>query len=427
MGLTHRLGTALLAGALSLPAWAVEITISCGAVGEEREFCEQAARSWAEETGNTVYIDVPPEATNERYFAYLLDLGDGVDSVDVYQIDVIWPGLLARHFVDLREYLPDEVIDAHYPTMIANNTVDGRLVGMPWYTDVGLLFYREDLLEQYGFEVPTEWSEMADMALAIQLAEREAGRNGLWGYVFQGAPYEGLTCNVLEWVASYGGGTVVNDDGEITINNPMAAVAINRAAGWVGTIAPERVVNYREEDARIHFQQGNAVFMRNWPYAWALLNSDDSPVQGRVGVAALPRGGLRGHSVATLGGWQLAVSRYSRHPAEAADLVRYLSSAGVQRARAIEGSYAPTIPALYEDPEVLAANPLFGELSGILENAVARPTASTGEHYMAVSTRLWEAVNYVMLGATSARESLSQLEDQLRLIMARDNRQAAAQ
>jgi trehalose/maltose transport system substrate-binding protein len=230
---------------------------------------------------------------------------------------------------------------------------------------------------------------------------------------------------VLEWVASYGGGTIIGDDGEITINNPLAMVAISRAAGWVGTIAPEAVTNYREEDARIQFQRGEAVFMRNWPYAWALLNADDSAVQGQVGVASLPQGGPQGNSAATLGGWQLAVSRYSESPEEAADLVRYLTSAEVQRTRAIEGSYAPTISELYEDPEVLAANPLFGQLSGILENAVARPTAAAGEDYMAVSTRLWEAVNYVLLGATSARESLTQLEDALRLIIARDRPVAA--
>lgn len=425
MGLVPKLTLAFLMATLTIPGWAVELTISCGAVGREGELCEQAVQRWAQETGHTVKVDAPPdESTNLRYFRYLLDLGDGSDSIDIYQIDVIWPGLLATHFVDLRDYLPDQLIDAHYPTMIANNTVDGRLVGMPWYTDVGLLFYRQDLLEKYGFEVPTDWSELSDVALAIQIAEREAGQSNLWGYVFQGAAYEGLTCNVLEWIASYGGGTVVNEAGEITVNNPLATMAISRAAGWVGTIAPERVTSFREEDARIVFQQGNAVFMRNWPYAWSLLNSDDSPVKAKVGIAPLPQGGLRGRSAATLGGWQLAVSRYSKYPQEAAELVGYLTSAEVQRERAIEASYAPTIAALYEDPEVLAATPLFGELAGILEGAVARPTAATGQEYMAVSTRLWEAVNYALLGAVSARESLAQLEEQLRLIMVRGNRQA---
>ena len=426
MSLIARLKLAFLMATLAMPGWAVELTISCGAVGREGDYCKQAVQRWAEQTGHTVTVAPPPEDdTNERYFRYLLDLGDGDDSIDIYQIDVIWPGLLARHFIDLREHLADELIDAHYPTMIANNTVDGRLVGMPWYTDAGLLFYRQDLLEKHGLPVPTQWSELTDIALAIQMAEREAGQDELWGYVFQGAPYEGLTCNVLEWVASYGGGTLVNEAGEITINNPLAAVAINRAAGWVGTIAPEQVTSFREEDSRIMFQQGNAVFMRNWPYAWSLLNSEDSSVQGLVGVAPLPRGGARGHSAATLGGWQLAVSRYSEHPREAAELVGYLTGAEVQRERAIGGSYAPTIPALYEDPEVLAASPLFAELSEILEGAVARPTASTRQEYMAVSTRIWEAVNYVLLGAISARESLTQLEDQLRLIMVRAERQAA--
>ena len=421
----HATVSALFLGALmavSLSASAVDVTISCGAVGQEREFCEQATNAWAEQTGHRVTVTTPPQKTDERYFKYLVDLGAGDSRIDVYQIDVIWPGLLAKHFVDLKQYLSAEDIQQHFPAIVANNTVDGRLVGMPWFTDAGVLYYRKDLLEKYGLPVPQDWSELADTALYIQTQERKAGHAELWGYVFQGAAYEGLTCNALEWIAAYGGGTVVGADGAITINNPQAVMAIARAASWIDTVAPPRVISFNEEDARQVFQFGNAAFMRNWPYAWALLGAKDSPVAGKVEVAPLPRGGMKGASASTLGGWQLAVSKYSRNPKEAADLVRYLTSEAVQKQRAIAGSYPPTIMRLYEDAEVLAAVPFFAKLRAILDNAVARPAAQTGDNYMAVTTYFWDAVHDVLQGRTTAADSLNSLQNQLRLVKFRGGR-----
>ncbi|HXW00910.1 MAG TPA: extracellular solute-binding protein, partial [Anaerolineae bacterium] len=212
----------------------------------------------------------------------------------------------------------------------------------------------------------------------------------------------------------------VDQEGNITINNPQAITAIARAGSWIGTISPPRVIFYLEEDARRIFQLGNAVFMRNWPYAWALLNSQDSAVAGKVGVAPLPQGGPRGHHAATLGGWQLAVNKHSNNPEAAADLVRFLSSKKVQKHRAIAGAFAPTIMDLYDDPEVLDANPFFAELRPVLEHAVARPTRQTGEKYMAVSSYFWDAVHDVLQGIQPAASSLAALEDQLRLIKVRE-------
>lgn len=418
----HTIISALFLGALmAIPfsASAADLTISCGAVGQERELCEQAANAWARETGHRVTVASPPIKTNERYFKYLIDLSAGDRRTDVYQIDVIWPGLLAQHFVDLKQYLRPEDIEQHYPTMVKNNTVDGRLVGMPWFTDVGVLYYRKDLLEKYELPVPEDWSELADQALYIQTRERQTGHPELWGYVFQGAAYEGLTCNALEWIAAYGGGTVIDADGNITIDNPQAVMAVARAANWIGVTAPPRVLSFNEEDARQTFQLGNAAFMRNWPYAWALLNAPDSPVAGKVEVAALPKGGIKGMSASTLGGWQLAVSKYSRNPEAAADLVRYLTSEAVQKQRALTGSYAPTIKRMYDDPEILAAHPFFIKLRPILENTVIRPAAQTGDSYMAVTTRFWEAVHDVLQGGNTAAASFSALQDQLRLIKIR--------
>src|SRR5262249_46227433 len=161
--------------------------------------------------------------------------------------------------------------------------------------------------------------------------------------VFQARAYEGLTVNALEWIASYGGGTIVDAAGKITVNNVQAVAAIDTAARWIRTIAPEGVLTYTEEESRGVFQAGDAVFMRNWPYAWALANAPDSPIKGKVGIAPLPKGGPDGKHVAALGGQQLAVSRYSAHPDLAADLVLYLTGAAEQKRRAIASACHPAI------------------------------------------------------------------------------------
>lgn len=277
-----------------------------------------------------------------------------------------------------------------------------------------MLYYRKDLLEKYKQPVPKTWEEFAKTAAVIQDGERKAGNNDFQGYVWQGKAYEGLTCNALEWVYSDGGGTIVDEQGNITINNEHAAKALDTARGWIGTISPQGVLNYAEEDARGVFQNGKAAFMRNWSYAWALAQGADSRVKDKVGVTTMP-GGEKGQA-ATLGGWQLSVSKYSKHPDEAADLVMYLTSEREQKRRAIEGSFNPTYPALYEDKEVLAANPFFTNLYQVLQNALPRPATVTGLKYNEVSQSFWNATHEVLSGRTNGTDAVKKLEGRLKQV-----------
>jgi trehalose/maltose transport system substrate-binding protein len=154
--------------------------------------------------------------------------------------------------------------------------------------------------------------------------------------------------------------------------------------------------------------------MRNWPYAWALGNAEDSPIRGKIGVTPLPKGGKDGKHTGALGGWQLAVSKYSRNPEVAADLVRHLTSAEEQKRRAIKASKNPTIEALYhDDPEVLEAAPFFGDLYDTFTNAVARPSRVTGDRYNQVSAEFFNAVHAVLSGNMDAASSLAALEQSL--------------
>lgn len=405
------LGT-MVSGFWMASAQAATVTISCGAVGAERQICEQGASQWAEKTGNEVKVVSTPNSSTERLSLYQQLLAAQSADVDVFQIDVIWPGMLADNFIDLSQY-SDGAEKDHFTALIRNNTVDDRLVAMPWFTDAGVLYYRKDLLDKYGQPVPETWEQLKDVAEIVQKRERADGNDKIWGYVWQGRAYEGLTCDALEWLASYNAGTIVDRDGKVTVNNPQTVEALNMARSWIDTISPLSVLNYTEEEARGVFQSGNAVFMRNWPYAWALAQSEDSPVKGKVGVAALPKGGTDGRHAGTLGGWQLAVSKYSENQELAADLVMHLTSYEEQKRRAIEGSYNPTRPALYEDGEVLEAVPFFGQLYETFKNGVPRPSSVTGEKYGRVTNAFYNTVHGVLSGDSEPEQALQGLEQQL--------------
>lgn len=411
-------GIALAFGSVA-GAHAATITISCGSVGQDFEFCKKTTEDWAKKTGNTVKLFTPPQSTTDILALFRQMFAAKSSDLDVINVDVVWPGMIKDHLLDLKPYSKG-VEKEHFPSIVANNTADGRLIAMPWFTDAGLLYYRKDLLEKHGEKAPTTWEELAATAKKIQDAERKAGNADMQGFVFQAKAYEGLTCGAVEWLWSYGGGNVVDDKGNITVNNPKAAKALNTAASWIGTIAPTGVLNYGEEDARGVFQSGNAVFMRNWPYAWSLGNGKDSKIAGKIGVSALPKGGADGKNAATLGGWQLAVSKYSKNPKEAADLVMYMTSKEIQKERAIKGSYNPTIPSLYQDKDVLAAAPFFGDLYNVFTSAVPRPATATGLKYNEVSAAFWNATHDVLSGKEKAETSLGKLEGKLKQIKRRE-------
>ncbi|HEY4771237.1 MAG TPA: ABC transporter substrate-binding protein, partial [Myxococcales bacterium] len=315
------------------------VSVACGSVGAEFDLCKTGAEAWSTKTGNKVKVVSVPKDSNEQLALFQQLLSQKSGEIDVIRIDVVWPGLLAQHLVDLSKEVSKDVIAQHFPAIIEANTVGGKLVALPAFTDAGLLYYRKDLLEKYGRKPPTTWQDLTESAKIVQDGERKAGNDKLWGIVFQGRAYEGLTCNGLEWVDSFGGGTIVDGKGKVTINNPKAVAAIKLAGSWIKSIAPEGVLNYAEEEARGAFQSGNAVFMRNWPYAWALSQAPDSPTKGKVGVSALPKGGPDGKNTGTLGGWNWAVNKYSKNTKAAVGLASYLSSPEEQKRAAIEVSF----------------------------------------------------------------------------------------
>ncbi len=398
--------------AIGTPVLAEEIFVVSGATGSDLQDFPTIVKPWEDATGNKVTVVPMPSSTSDQFGQYRLWLAAGATDIDLYQTDVIWAPQLADHFVDLTAAAKD-LIPANFPSIIQSQTVNGKLVALPIFTDAPALYYRKDLLEKYGLEVPKTWDELTAAATKIQEGERAAGSADFWGYVWQGNAYEGLTCDALEWVKSFGGGQIVEADGTISINNPKAIKALETAAAWVGTISPEGVLAYGEEESRGVWQTGNAAFMRNWPYAYALGNGDDSAVKGKFEVTTLPIGAEGDTSAATLGGWNIAVSKYSLHQDAAISLAVYLAGPEAQKQRALLETHLPTIQALYDDADIAAKAPLIPQWKNVFLSAVPRPSAPTLGKYNEVSSKFWSAVHETLSGNGSAADNLAGLEADL--------------
>jgi len=207
---------------------------------------ELELQKFTRETGIQVKLLPSPESAREKLDLWQEILRSGASSPDVYGIDVIWTRILDEYFIDLTPYFASD-ISHDFPVIAANYVVDGKLIAMPYHADIGLLFYRTDLLRQYGYsEPPRTWDELGLMAARIQAGERAKGDKAFWGFVWQGGAAEALTCNALEWQADEGGGEIIEADKTISVNNPNAIRAWQRAARWVSSISPPSVVGYKE-------------------------------------------------------------------------------------------------------------------------------------------------------------------------------------
>jgi trehalose/maltose transport system substrate-binding protein len=378
--------------------------------GHQRDLA--LATKFSQQTGIKVKVVPHPTASDASYSQLVRAFKSKSSSIDVAMIDVIWPGAFAPFLVDLKPKLGEQA-KIHAQGIIQNDTVGGKLVAMPWFGDFGILYYRTDLLKKYGYKSPpTTWAQLFAMAKKIQTGERQSNQN-FSGFVFQGNAYEGLTCDSLEWIASSGGGHFV-DGGKATINNPKAASILNLVRANIGVATPRGVTSYQEGETHTAFIDGSAAFMRNWPYAYSLAQAQGSKVAGKFAVAPLPHG-PGGASVATVGGWQLAVSKYSKHPDAAIEFVRYMTSKPVEKFDTITNSNVPTIPSLANDPQVKKAAPYLSPATANVPRAT-RPSSALGVRYNEGSKDIYQAINRILNGA-SAESVLPGLQSQLQRLL----------
>ncbi|MCD8141202.1 MAG: extracellular solute-binding protein [Planctomycetaceae bacterium] len=382
----------------ALHAGAVELTLSV--TESNTESIRTVVEDWESITGNRVRIIATDNSSTVTMDRIRTELRSGENRADLYMVDVAWTGLIQEHLADLRPYASG-MEKMHLPAAIEAYTYRDRLVALPLFLDAGVMFFRMDLLAKHGVPIPFTWQGLTSAAEKVMRAEREAGNPNLWGYIFQGQPYEGLTCNALEWIFSRNGGTIMEHDGTVTINNPEAVEALAEAASWIGRISPEEVLTFAEEESIAAFQAGNAVFMRNWPFAWNRLQADDSPVKGKVGSMPVPRGSPAGRSPGTMGGWAIAVADASPHRAVAAELALYLTGPLGQKKFCIVDTHIPSIEALFKDQEVIARVPMA--VLEIFMSTVSRPTAAAGNKYDHVSRIFFTGVHSVLSGAENPK------------------------
>ncbi|MEO8130233.1 MAG: extracellular solute-binding protein [Bryobacteraceae bacterium] len=332
-------------------------------------------------------------------------LRDG-SGADLLNIDLIWSPILEPDLIDLRPYLRAE-IPLLEPQLLPSYTANGKLVAVPFNVPLGALEYRADLLREYGYDhAPKTWDELEQMAERIQSGERAKGVKDFWGYVWQGADGEALTCNALEWQAAEGGGRIVEQDRTISVNNPAAIRAWQRARRWIGWISPPSVVAYRERDSVLVFDSGRAAFNRIWlltpmtksGQARQIAWRSTAPVV-KTGFARIPGGA--GGAAGALGGTGTAISAHSTHRQEAIALIRFQLRALMQAGEKENTSGGP-VQVEFSDPPSVAA-------PGI----VARPSVEAGANYKQVSKLYIDTVYSVLTAKRDAAEAAAELEKRL--------------
>jgi len=355
--------------------------------------------------GVTVEFQAMPASTDTQHDSYVTYLSARQSNVDIYSLDVIWTAEFAtagwirevpEGLIDREDFLEGPLVSASY---------DDVLYAIPWFTDAGVLYYRRDLLEEAGLDVPETWDEFRTACDAL------ASDPDVDGYVWQGARYEGLVCNFLEFLWSIGGSIEpdrLRDETPSVRNEVAAALALMKSLVDEG-YSPQSVLTYKEEDARRVFTEGQSIFLRNWPYAWSMAQGEGSKVTDVVGIARLPHApGETPYS--TIGGWNVAVSTFSKHPEEAFEFLAFIAGERSLELRAIEGGYLPTRKATYADPDVLKANPHFERFFEVFRYTRNRPRSP---EYSLASDIIQENAHRALSGSMPVEDAADQMVERL--------------
>jgi multiple sugar transport system substrate-binding protein len=351
-------------------------------------------------------------ATSEQQQQYLNTVLASKDSaLDLILIDVIRPAqwAAAQWAEPLDPFLgaeKDAVMARYLPAYRAANIVGGKVIALPYFADAQFLYYRKDLLEKHGLKPPKTWDELKAAAQKIMAAENNPN---LRGFETAGAPIEGTVCTYL--VPMWGLGEDLLKDGKLNLagdaaQKPFALWADLKAAN----VTPPNLAEIPTDRIRQNFQAGNLIFGMTWGYVWNRVQNDaDSTVKGKVGVVPLP--GFTADKPATcIGGWQIAVSAFSKNKAEAAKLARYLSSPEVSKQQAVLASHLPVFADVYSDKDVLAANPWFADALPVVQAAKARPVTA---RYNEVSEVIRTNMNAYLAGTKPADAALADMRTRL--------------
>jgi len=400
---------------LSCSKTAPRLTFWVGGAPQEVDFWESLIDDFENRTGLKVEVIRQPSATEQRKQGLVLALGARQPDPDLFVMDIVWVSQFIRSdwLSPLNGYFDEGGLrPADYFENIVDSVdrYDGQYFALPAFLDVGVLYYRTDLLSRYGFkDPPATWEDLLRQAVGIQQAERRRNPN-FNGFVWQGAQYEGLVCTLLEFARSHGGGFQRNGRLDLNQGENRAALTFMQDLIHKHGISPANTyTEMREEEVRQAFQRGNALFERNWLYAWRLHQRDGSAVQGKVGLAALPHTAGRA-GAATLGGWHLGISKHSDAKAQAWRLAAFLLSKEVQKKMLLRLGWYSCRKDVYRDPEMRAKVDHIDLLQNIVAHAVSRPSRP---YYDQVSRVIQRHANDCLAGKTDARTALDRMQQEI--------------
>jgi multiple sugar transport system substrate-binding protein len=339
----------------------------------------------------------------------------GGENIDVILGDVIWTAELAASgwISDLSERFPKSTQQEYLPGSVEAITFGGKPYGMPWFTDTGLLYYRKDLLKKSGYNGPPKtWEELKQMTMKVR---READTK--FGFVFQGAKSEAGLCDGCEYIWGHGGNILdPNDPSKVVVDSPQAIAGLKTERSMITDgISPEAVTVYEEPETEGEFLNGDAVFLRNWPYVYGLIGTSDYPKLNtdQVGVSELPSSdGKPGNG--TVGDQPLYISASSKYPDAAWKFIEFLSATEQQKLRALEGSYLPTRSALYDDPEIQDTVPVVALAKQALQHTRPRPVSP---YYSDMALEIQDQFNASLKGEMTPEEAARALKSELESII----------
>ena len=384
----------------------VTVTISRGAVTTKNDWMGNVIARF-EKANPEIKVKslFAPQSSTDAHNQYVAQLSGGSSAVDIYQVDVIWPPEFAAAgwLLPVDKYITDSFKTdlLHGPRL--GTTVNGKMYAIPYYTDVGMLFYRTDLLAKYKLAPPQTFTDMVAASQTIIKQEKGVPYGVLW----QGAQYEGLFCDICELFWGNGGNILENFTGpKVVINSPQNQVALQFMVDTIHRykIAPLAVTTYTEEETRHLFQNGKSLFLRNWPYVWPNGNDKtQSLIAGKFALKPMVHG-PNGKPGAALGGWNMAINAKSQNPDAAAKVALGITNAESQKYLAINAGNNPSLASVYRDPEAIAANPYYKQYASVVSNALPRPVS---KYETKISDRVTRQVHAALLGQVSVSAALA--------------------
>lgn len=363
-----------------------------------------------ENPGFRAKSEMLPNSSDEQHQFYVINLQAQSQDFDVLALDVVWGAEFARAgwLKKIGPWFSPRRQREFFHGPIEAVTYGGNVYAVPWFIDAGLLYYRKDLLDKHHLAPPKTWADLVSVAQQVT-----QDHPGIYGFVWQGKQYEGLVCNTLEFLWSNGGNVI--RDGHAVIDSPENREALAFMCDLIRKhrVSPELVTTLTEEPSRNLFGNGKSVFLRNWPYAWSLFQQSGSAVRNQVGITVLPH--FPGQeSAATLGGWQLGVNAYSRHPEAAERFIRFLTSYDAQKALATAYGMNPTREQLFQDEDLIAVQPFTAQLRKVFQHARPRPVTP---YYVMMSQVMQAEFSAVLVNLKTPEAALTAIQTQMEQIL----------